>query len=150
MIWAKTGITKGDIKSDNMRKVACQILMLISGYEYTAFDQKNIEKYVEVLNSDSKESIHLIGHALDVLDKLDEKVTDKIDKMKKLSIPMVVAAMDMVYGDEAKEDAYLLWVKEFFDNYDKQEKYLEYCGRSTDKGENVRGRWEIFSQAVTE
>lgn len=33
--------------------------------------------------------------------------------MKKLSIPMVVAAMDMVYGDEAKEDAYLLWVKEF-------------------------------------
>ena len=34
---------------------------------------------------------------------------------------MVVAAMDMVYGDEAKEDAYLLWVKEFFDNYDKQE-----------------------------
>ena len=38
--WAKTGITKGDIKSDNMRKVACQILMLISGYEYTAFDQK--------------------------------------------------------------------------------------------------------------
>ena len=24
--------------------------------------------------------------------------------MKKLSIPMVVAAMDMVYGDEAKED----------------------------------------------
>ena len=35
--------------------------------------RKNIEKYVEVLNSDSKESIHLIGHALDVLDKLDEK-----------------------------------------------------------------------------
>ena len=72
--------------------------MLISGYEYTAFDQKNIEKSVEVLNRDSKESIHLIGHALDVLDKLDAQVTDKIDKMKKLSIPMVVAAMDMVYG----------------------------------------------------
>ena len=47
---------------------------------------------LKVLNSDSKESIHLIGHALDVLDKLDEKVTDKIDKMKKLSIPMVVCS----------------------------------------------------------
>ena len=148
--WSKTGITKGDIKSDNMRKVACQILMLISGYEYTAFDQKNIEKYVEVLNNDSEESIRLIGHALEVLDKLDEKIADKMDKMKKLSIPMVVAAMDVVYGDEEKENSYLLWLKDFFENYDKQEKYLEYCGRNTDKGENVKGRWEIFSKVVAE
>lgn len=148
--WAKTGITKGDIRSDNMRKVACQILMLISGYEYTAFDQKNIEKYVEILNSDSEESIRLIGHALEVLDKLDEKIVDKMDKMKKLSIPMVVAAMDVVYGDEEKENSYLLWLKDFFENYDNQTKYLEYCGRSTDKGENVKGRWEIFSKVVSE
>ena len=146
--WAKTGITKGDIRSDNMRKVACQILMLISGYEYTAFDQKNIEKYVEILNSDSEESIRLIGHALEVLDKLDEKIVDKMDKMKKLSIPMVVAAMDIVYGDEEKENSYLLWLKDFFENYDNQIKYLEYCGRSTDKGENVKGRWEIFLHSV--
>lgn len=63
---------------------------------------------------------------------------------------MVVAAMDMVQGDEEKEDAYLLWIKEFFKNYDKQDKYLEYCGRNTDRGESVRGYWEIFSQVVAE
>lgn len=37
-----------------------------------------------------------------------------------------------------------------FENYDNQTKYLEYCGRSTDKGENVKGRWEIFSKVVSE
>ncbi|MFR6171965.1 MAG: hypothetical protein ACLUJN_10710 [Blautia sp.] len=85
--------------------------------------------------------------SLEVLDKLDEKIADK---MKKLSIPMVVSGMDIVYGNEEKENSYLLWLKGLFENYDKQEKYLEYCGRNTDKGENVKGRWEIFSKVVSE
>ena len=83
----------------------------------------------------------MTGHALKVLDKLDEKIAHKMDKMKKLSIPMVVVAMDIVYGDEEKENSYLLWLKDFFENYDEQEKYLEYCGRNTDKGENVKECW---------
>ncbi|MGO5444848.1 hypothetical protein ACTQXY_15275 [Faecalimonas sp. LCP19S3_D12] len=44
--------------------------------------------------------VSIIGYALEIVDKLDEKITDKMDKIKKFSILMVVAAMDMVYGDE--------------------------------------------------
>ena len=93
--WAKTGITAGDIKTDNIRKVACQILMLVSGYEFTAFDQGNIEKYVEELNADVDHSIELINHVVEVLDRMDEKIEGRIDKMKKLSVPMPVGAMNL-------------------------------------------------------
>ena len=146
--WAKTGITKGDIKTDNIRKVACQILMLVSNYEFTAFDQGNIEKYVETLNSDVDGSVQLIDHVVNILDKMDAKIESKIDKMTKLSIPMVVGAMNLVYGDEAKENAYLHKVAEFFEQYDAQTEYLQYCERSTNTGENVNGRWKIFKEMV--
>lgn len=40
--------------------------------------------------------VSIIEYALEVVDKLDEKITAKMDKIKKLSILMVVAAMDMM------------------------------------------------------
>ena len=147
--WAKTGITAGDIKTDNIRKVACQILMLVSGYEFTAFDQGNIEKYVEELNTDVDRSIELIDHVVEVLDRMDAKVEGKIDKMKKLSVPMAVGAMNLVFGDEEKEDAYLERMQNFFADFENQEAYLQYCGRSTNTGENVKGRWEIFTKMAS-
>ncbi|MBM6804623.1 hypothetical protein H6B07_18725 [Mediterraneibacter glycyrrhizinilyticus] len=147
--WAKTGITAGDIKTDNIRKVACQILMLISGYEFTAFDQGNIEKYVEELNTDVNSSIQLIDHVVEVLDRMDEKIEGKIDKMKKLSVPMAVGAMNLVFGDGEKEDAYLERMQNFFADFENQETYLQYCGRSTNTGENVKGRWEIFTEMAS-
>ena len=122
--------------------------MLVSNYEFTAFDQGNIEKYVETLNSDVDGSVQLIDHVVNILDKMDAKIESKIDKMTKLSIPMVVGAMNLVYGDEAREDAYLQKVAEFFEQYDAQTEYLQYCERSTNTGENVNGRWKIFKEMV--
>ena len=147
--WAKTGITAGDIKTDNIRKVACQILMLVSGYEFTAFDQGNIEKYVEELNADVDHSIELINHVVEVLDLMDEKIEGRIDKMKKLSVPMAVGAMNLVFGDEEKENAYLEKMQNFFADFDNQAAYLQYCGRSTNTGENVKGRWDVFVEMAT-
>lgn len=147
--WAKTGITAGDIKTDNIRKVACQILMLVSGYEFTAFDQGNIEKYVEELNTDVDHSIELINHVVEVLDRMDEKIEGRIDKMKKLSVPMAVGAMNLVFGDEEKENAYLEKMQNFFTDFDNQAAYLQYCGRSTNTGENVKGRWGVFVEMAT-
>lgn len=147
--WAKTGITAGDIKTDNIRKVACQILMLVSGYEFTAFDQGNIEKYVEELNADVDHSIELINHVVEVLDRMDEKIEGRIDKMKKLSVPMAVGAMNLVFGDEEKENAYLEKMQNFFADFDNQAAYLQYCGRSTNTGENVKGRWDVFVEMAT-
>ena len=34
---------------------------------------------------------------------MDEKIEGKIDKMKKLSVPMAVGAMNLVFGDEEKK-----------------------------------------------
>lgn len=62
--------------------------MLVSGYEYTAFDQKNWTVI--------QRKVSIIEYALEVVDKLVEKITAKMDKIKKLSILMVVAAMDMM------------------------------------------------------
>lgn len=80
---------------------------------------------------------------------MDAKIEGKIDKMKKLSVPMAVGAMNLVFGDEEKEDAYLERMQDFFADFENQEAYLQYCGRSTNTGENVKGRWEIFTQMAS-
>ena len=149
--WSKTGMTTGDLKADNTRTVACQILMLISGYEYSGFDSANIERLCAYLNADTETNTQLVEHVLEVLDLLDEKLEEKIVNMKKLSIPMVVAAMEQVMGNPEKEDAYIQWLQEFFSDFESfkaSEDYKEAWSVRTDKLENVRRRLECFLKAV--
>lgn len=150
-LWIKTGLTAGDIKADNTRNIALQILMILSGYEYTGFDAANIERFCSYLNADTEVSLQLVGHTIDVLNLLDSKMEEKIQDMKKLSIPMVVAAMEHVMGDQEKEDTYIQWLYDFFndfDNFKTTEQYEEAWSVRTDKLENVNHRLELFMQAV--
>ena len=149
--WAKTGLTAGDIKADNTRNVACQILMLISDYEYTGFDANNIEKFCAYLNADTETNMQMIEHVIDVLDLMNEKIEEKIKALKKLAIPMAVAAMEQVMGDSDKEDTYIQWLQEFFDDFDNfkaSDEYRVAWSVRTDKLENVRRRLEFFLKAV--
>lgn len=144
----KTGMTAGDFKADNTRNIACQMLILLSGQEFTDFRSPSIAKYAHSLNENTEETLGLINHVVEVLDELDSKIEEKIPNMKKLSIPMVVVGMERVMDNSAKETAYLEWMKEFFENYDSQEKYLGYCNKNTASAENVMGRLNYFLQAV--
>lgn len=106
-------MTKGDIKADNTRSVAYQILMLISEYEFTGFDASNIEKFCGFLNADTERNMQMIDHVIDVLDVMNEKIEEKMKNLKKLAIPMAVAAMERVVGEEEKENAYISWLQSF-------------------------------------
>lgn len=144
----KTGMTAGDYKADNTRNIACQMLMLLSGQEVTDFSSPSIAKYASSLNENKEETLGLINRLVEVLDELDCKIEEKITSMKKLSIPMVVIAMEKVMGEPEKENAYLEWLKEFFENYDSKEDYLAYCKKNTASAENVVGRLNYFLKAV--
>mgnify|MGYP001623013514 FL=1 len=144
----KTGMTAGDFKGDNTRSIACQILMLVGKYEFTDFRAPSIEKFAYSLNDNKEETLRLIDHVLAILDELDSKIEEKIPAMKKLSIPMVVIAMDHVMGDAEREKAYLEWLAEFFENYSSNEAFLKFCGKNTASNENVMGRLNYFLNAV--
>lgn len=144
----KTGMTAGDFKADNTRNIACQMMILLDGGEVTDFHASSIEKYVRSLNERKEETLSVVNRVLEVLDELDHKIEEKIPSMKKLSIPMVVAAMEKVMGNPEKENAYLEWLKEFFENYDSKEDYLMYCKKSTASADNVMGRLNYFLKAV--
>lgn len=144
----KTGMTAGDFKADNTRNIACQMMILLGGGVVTDFHDSSIEKYVRSLNERKEESLSVVNRVLEVLDELDHKIEEKIPSMKKLSIPMVVAAMEKVMENPEKENAYLEWLKEFFENYGSKEDYLMYCKKSTASAENVMGRLNYFLKAV--
>lgn len=144
----KTGMTAGDFKADNTRNIACQMLILIGGEEVTDFRSPSIEKYVRSLNEKREETLLVVNRVLEVMDELDHKIEEKIPSMKKLSIPMVVAAMEKVMGNPEKENVYLEWLKEFFEDYDSKEDYLMYCKKNTASAENVMGRLNYFLKAV--
>lgn len=144
----KTGMTAGDFKADNTRNIACQMMILLGGGVVTDFHASSIEKYVRSLNERKEESLSVVNRVLEVLDELDHKIEEKIPSMKKLSIPMVVAAMEKVMENPEKENAYLEWLKEFFENYGSKEYYLMYCKKSTASAENVMGRLNYFLKAV--
>ena len=90
----KTGMTAGDFKADNTRNIACQMLILLSGQEFTDFRSPSIAKYAYSLNENKEETLELIHRVVEVLDEMDNKIEEKIPSMKKLSIPMVVVAME--------------------------------------------------------
>lgn len=144
----KTGMTAGDFKADNTRNIACQMLILLSGQEFTDFRSPSIAKYAYSLNENKEETLELIHRVVEVLDELDNKIEDKIPSMKKLSIPMVVVAMEKVMDNPEKETAYLEWLKDFFDTYDSQDEYLKFCKTSTASAENVMGRLDYFLKVV--
>lgn len=149
--WSKTGMTKGDIKADNTRSVACQILMLISEYEFTGFDANNIEKFCGFLNADTERNMQMIDHVIDVLDVMNEKIEEKMKDLKKLAIPMAVAAMERVVGEEEKENAYISWLQNFvknFNEFKETDEYKEAWTVRTDKLENVNKRLSYFLQNV--
>lgn len=149
--WKKTGITAGDIKADNTRNVACQILMLISGFGYTGFDSKNIEKFCAYLNDDTERNLQMIDHVIEVLDIMNEKIEEKVRNLKKLAIPMAVFAMEQVIGDEEKENAYIQWLQEFdqnFDSFKETDEYSNFWAVRTDKLENVNSRLDYFLKKV--
>ena len=144
----KTGMTAGDFKADNTRNIACQMLILLSGQEFTDFRSPSIAKYAYSLNENKEETLGLIHRVVEVLDELDNKIEEKISSMKKLSIPMVVVAMEKVMDNPEKETTYLELLNDFFDTYKSQDEYLKFCKTSTASAENVMGRLDYFLKVV--
>jgi len=58
--------------------------------------------------------------------------------------------MYRVYKDSKSTAKYVEWLKNFFETYDSNTEYLQYCSSGTSSGEMVNGRLQIFRNAIRE
>ena len=115
--------------------------MLVSNYEITAFDQGNIEKYVETLNSDVDGSVQLIDHVVNILDKIVAKIESKIDKLTKLSVPKVAGTM--------KQKSMLISEnRSFFNSTTLRRNTCSIANIVQTPARMRNGRWSIFKEMV--
>ena len=118
-----------------------------SEYDFGSFRSKDIDRFVEYYNDHiNMDKVETLKTALD---KLNEAfVEDKI-KIKQTSIPMVCYGMYRIIKDKKSTQKYLDWLRDFIDNYDTNEEYLQYCnGAGTASADMVKGRLDYFREAI--
>lgn len=130
----KTNITMGQVRKGEDLSIILQAAMLVSEYDFKNFSGKEMMIFAEECD------IAVIEKLKDACDKLDEVISEKVKLMKKISLPMIIAGAAVT----SDMDSYGNGLKEFFDTYENNEDYKQYCMTSTSKKENVLGRWEYF------
>lgn len=71
---------------------------------------------------------------------MDAVIPEKQKLLKKISLPMIMA----VAAERDDADGFGKKLEGFFQGYEENEEYKQYCMTSTAKKENVMGRWEYF------
>ena len=130
----KTNITMGQVRKGEDLSIVLQAAMLVSEYDFKNFSGKEMLVFADTCD------LAVIEKLKDACDKLDEIISEKVKLMKKISLPMIIAGAAIT----SDIDSYGNGLKEFFDTYENNEEYKQYCMTSTSKKENVLGRWEYF------
>lgn len=145
--WSKTALTSGQIKKDEDRDIVLQTIMLMSGYEIPGFKNEHI--YGEFTDWLCENNMaELFQRFTDSIGKLNELIPEKQKYMKKISLPMTIYAMDMVIGSKESTQKYVDWLMSFYDGYDQNEDFRQYCQSGSASKENVLGRRDYFSSVI--
>lgn len=130
----KVNLTVGQIRKGEDLSVILQAAMLISGYDFKSFSGAEMLKFAEECD------ISLIKALRTACDELDAVIPEKQKLLKKISLPMVIA----VAAEHDNVEEFGRKLGGFFDGYESNEEYRQYCMTSTARRENVMGRWEYF------
>ena len=130
----KANLSSGQVSKGQDLSVVLQAAMLVSEYDFKDFSGKTMLSYAEECD------VAVIERLKDACDKLDNMIPEKVKLMKKISLPMIIAGAAVT----SDIDAYGEKLKEFFETYENNDNYKQYCMTSTSKKENVLGRWEYF------
>ena len=80
---------------------------------------------------------------------MNEEFDDDI-KIKQLTLPFVIYGMYRMYKDSKSTSKYVEWLKNFFETYDSNDDYLQYCSSGTANGDMVNGRLQYFKNSLKE
>lgn len=132
--------TKAQANKGEDETSVLQIIMLSRGL--FDFSKKGMMEFTKSYTYDSTD-----------FDKIDSAVaelytalgTSKIKNLKKVSLPMVVAAY-MTCADNTAKEQYISFLKDFFDDeaFKNDTEYKELCQHGTAQASNVRERYNTF------
>ena len=144
--WSKTAITAGQSKKSEDRDLVIESMMLISNYEITGFNSKDLVDFIKHYTENPQPE--LFDFLRIALDRLNEVIPEKQKNMKKLTVPMVIYGMNKAIKNKKSTEKYGQWLMDFFANYESNEEYLQYCKSQTTRPDNVQGRLSYFRKAV--
>ena len=124
------------LKGEDM-SMLLQAGILLSGYDFKNFGIKEMRKYAECCDVSTAE---MVANAAKELDTVFE---ERMKKLKKESIPMVIAGMALV--KESERESYKNHIKDLFLVFENDE-YSQYCGSGSGKKENIISRWEFIQR----
>lgn len=137
-------LTNAQLKSSVDTSIAIEVLMLSemsNEYDFGSFRNTDKIKFIQYYND--KVNVNKVENIKQALSKLNEAFEEGT-KVPKTSISLVIYGMYRVIRDKKSTEKYITLVKDFLDNYDTNEDYLQYCQSGTSNADNVKGRIEAF------
>ena len=143
-------ISTAQLKSSNDIAIILETLMLIytvksqeKNYDFLSFRKKDKENFIQYLNENFNEDVIMkLDDALTDLDKFIEE--NENVKLPRTSIQMIIYAIYKVKKDHKSVEKLLTKVKEFIDNYDKNEEYKSNIMSGTSGRESVTYRYKYW------
>ncbi len=130
----KANLTVGQIRKGEDLSIVLQAAMLISEYNFKDFSGKAMLEFANECD------IEIIKRLRTVCDNLEMCIPEKLKQLKKISLPMVIAAAEEC--SDVKD--FSVKLLKFLGDYESNSEYRKYCVTSTTKKENVLGRWEYI------
>lgn len=137
-IW---NITKGQLSKNEDEMVVFQSMMLLDGFEYKNFSNKEVERFLQ--ETSKEELLKLYDIVNDNMDKIFDYLVDKdgeiikYKNLKKIHLPMIISS----YQDT---DTWKNKLSDFLENYSSEnseyDEYRSHCTTGTSQKEHVQGR----------
>lgn len=132
----KVSFTAGQVRKGEDLTIILQAIMLAEDMDFRNFSGKEVERCAKEMD------ISMLNGLSEASDKLDQIVENRSKLLKKINLPMILAGQAVAEDDEA----YAQKLMRFFDEYENNEDYKQFCMTSTSKKENVLGRWSYFKE----
>ena len=137
-------ITKGQINKNEDEMVIFQSMMIVSGFEYKNFSNKEVERYLsETPLEDLKKAFGEVSDKIGIVHSIvNESLGEgKQKNLKKIHLPMIISCA-------TEEENYKNKLVDFLTNYSSEnsafDTYRSHCTTGTSQKEHVVGRLEFW------
>lgn len=144
--FAKTGMKASQMRKGEAYTVLLQCLMLLKQPQINGFSSANINRFIvtrkdSIFEDDYAKLAKLLNDFSQMIDEMNFK--DRSNPITKVSIAPVVYVLSKL--DDEKKACFARELRSFFEDYDNQKDYLQYCQKTTDKAQ-VEGRIQVFEK----
>lgn len=145
-------MTNAQVKNGTNRDLIIQTFMLLLSneeHEFVSFRTKDIDSFIlNYSNLVNEEMVKMFNNTLSKFYTATVDIPYNGFRIPTTSIPMILYSGYKVVEGEKDFNKFIVYVRDFLNEYSQNEEYKKFVQSATSSSENVRGRFEYWEQIV--